>query len=195
MFEKSECQSGSVCEDQIQSLASEDGDVVEELAGEESLTERQRDVLNAYRQHGSIAKAADALGISTDTAKEHMGKVRRKFGVESVNDLRLTPLTNSQFAETKIHSDVDDSGQDASTKITAVALMRLLEDQRFRCALSGVELTPSTMAADHIVPLSEGGEHCMGNIQLVTDRINVAKGTMPNDEFVAMCRAVAGYWW
>lgn len=67
----------------------------------------------------------------------------------------------------------------------------LLKRQGFACALSGRELTPASMRADHIVAVSKGGSRFMENIQLVTDQVNAAKGTMSNEEFIEMCCDVA----
>lgn len=74
--------------------------------------------------------------------------------------------------------------------VTASQIMKLIESQSFRCALSGRELTPETASIDHITPLSRGGVHGLANIWVLDHRVNVAKGTMSVDEFVAMCREV-----
>lgn len=48
-----------------------------------------------------------------------------------------------------------------------------------------------TATVDHKTPLSRGGEHSLSNAQVITDVVNRAKGQMTNDEFIAMCVAVA----
>lgn len=81
----------------------------------------------------------------------------------------------------------------ASTKpmaITATQIMGMIESQDFRCALTGRELTPETASIDHVVPLSRGGDHGLGNIWVLDHKVNVAKGTMTPEEFIAMCREV-----
>lgn len=77
--------------------------------------------------------------------------------------------------------------------ITAKQVFELVRAQGFRCALSGRELTPETASLDHIVPLAQGGEHSMNNVWCVDHRINLAKGTLSVDEFVAMCRDVVSH--
>lgn len=67
----------------------------------------------------------------------------------------------------------------------------MLEDQDYRCALTGWELTPENCQGDHIVPLIRGGGYGMDNVQLVVDVVNTAKHTMTNEEFIEMCNAVA----
>lgn len=73
----------------------------------------------------------------------------------------------------------------------ATALRQVLERQGYRCALSGLELTPQNCSADHVLPLKRGGSHAIENIQLVREEVNAAKGTMTNGEFITMCRQVS----
>lgn len=75
-------------------------------------------------------------------------------------------------------------------KIKAMDLKNLIEAQGYRCALTGVELEPSTASADHIQPVSDGGRNDIENIQILHHKVNAAKGTMPNDEFIKMCKNV-----
>jgi 5-methylcytosine-specific restriction endonuclease McrA len=77
--------------------------------------------------------------------------------------------------------------------ITASQILNIIKNQEYRCALSGRQLKPETSSVDHIVPLAKGGTHDITNIWVVDHKINVAKGTMPVDEFVMMCRDVVKY--
>ena len=72
-------------------------------------------------------------------------------------------------------------------------IMALIESQKYRCALSGRELTPETASLDHAIPLSRGGLHDISNVQVLEFRVNAAKGTMTVEEFVAMCCDVADH--
>lgn len=81
----------------------------------------------------------------------------------------------------------------ADRKITSIRLRRLLEAQGFKCALTGRDLNPDNASLDHIQPLSRGGANIMENVQIVLCAVNQAKGTMTNDEFIAICRAVADW--
>jgi 5-methylcytosine-specific restriction endonuclease McrA len=74
--------------------------------------------------------------------------------------------------------------------VTAKQLLAIVEDQGYKCALSGVELTPETASLDHIVPMSKGGTHTIENVWIVDRRVNGAKGTMTTEEFISLCRAV-----
>ena len=69
--------------------------------------------------------------------------------------------------------------------------MKLIEKQKYRCALSGVELTPETAALDHIVPITDGGGDDIDNLQWVHEEINRMKGTMDNDQFIKTVKRVA----
>lgn len=75
--------------------------------------------------------------------------------------------------------------------MTSAQARRLVEGQGFRCALTGEMLTSVTATIDHITPLSRGGPHILANAQVVAAYVNAAKGQMTNDEFIAMCVAVA----
>jgi 5-methylcytosine-specific restriction endonuclease McrA len=77
--------------------------------------------------------------------------------------------------------------------ITAKMVMQMIEDQGFRCALSGRPLTPETASLDHVMPLSRGGAHDLSNLWAVDHQVNSAKGTLSVEEFVLMCRDVASY--
>lgn len=77
-----------------------------------------------------------------------------------------------------------------SGKVTSKFLYELVQRQKFRCALSGRELTPETASVDHISPLSVSQDHSPENIQILDIRVNSAKGTMSQEEFIQMCKEV-----
>lgn len=70
----------------------------------------------------------------------------------------------------------------------------LLEIQKGKCALSGLPIQAAgdfdkiTASIDRINN-SEG--YTPGNVQLVHKRINMMRGSLPVDEFVSLCKAVA----
>ena len=70
-------------------------------------------------------------------------------------------------------------------------LVDLVGQQELRCALTGRKLRPKQAALDHITPISRGGSHVIDNAQILDKRVNRAKGTMNNDEFIKLCCAVA----
>lgn len=78
----------------------------------------------------------------------------------------------------------------APARISSRLLLQLLEQQEYRCALTGCPLTPDDAEVDHILPLSKGGEHELSNLQIVTRRVNRAKGDMTPAEFFELCERV-----
>jgi len=69
-------------------------------------------------------------------------------------------------------------------------VLSLLKFQEYRCALTGRPLSTETVALDHIVPMSRGGQHNIDNAQALHKEVNKAKGTMSNEDFIQMCREV-----
>jgi 5-methylcytosine-specific restriction endonuclease McrA len=80
-----------------------------------------------------------------------------------------------------------------SGRVTVANVLRLLERQNYRCALTGRLLTPDLASLDHIVPVRCGGEHRIENAQVLHRNVNRAKTTMTNEEFIALCREVVEY--
>lgn len=70
-------------------------------------------------------------------------------------------------------------------------VLRLLDHQHYRCALTGRALTPETAAIDHMRPIRLGGTHTIENTQVLHKDVNRAKGSMTSEEFVGLCREVA----
>ena len=79
------------------------------------------------------------------------------------------------------------------SNVTAKKVMELVESQRFRCSLSGRELTPETASLDHVLPLGRGGVHDISNVSVVDHQVNSAKGAMTVDEFIQVCRDVSNH--
>ena len=79
-----------------------------------------------------------------------------------------------------------DTGRAPSTN----DLLKLLERQGYRCALTGRYLRPDYCSLDHIMPRKHGGQHALANCQLVCPEANGAKGSMTQAEFLQLCREV-----
>lgn len=75
-------------------------------------------------------------------------------------------------------------------QITLIEIRELLQQQNFRCALTGQVLTPDNFVLDHIIPVAHGGTFSIDNCQLVTKEVNRAKHTMSQADFLAMCQNV-----
>ncbi len=74
---------------------------------------------------------------------------------------------------------------------TAEECYQLLIDQEYRCALSGLPLSPKAVALDHIVSVSDGGSDEIANLQWVDVRVNTMKRTLSQAEFIELCKRVA----
>lgn len=107
--------------------------------------------------------------------------------MDGKSGLSTPPATSESGCETKRREKKPGPGSSVTPKMIEQLVIR----QQYRCALSGLELTPLVATVDHIVPLTRGGEHDLTNAQIVVDYINTSKGQMTNDEFIAMCVAVA----
>ena len=66
----------------------------------------------------------------------------------------------------------------------------LLERQRYRCPVSGRELTPENCMAAHRVPIRKGGEHSLENIYLVTDGVTQIKKQLTDTELLELCKDI-----
>ena len=94
------------------------------------------------------------------------------------------------FAQTALHSEVPQTDEHLTGPVNVTNVLRLLEHQGYRCALTDRRLTPEVASLDHIVPVRNGGEHRIENSQVLHKEVNRAKSTMSNEEFIRMCREV-----
>lgn len=116
--------------------------------------------------------------MTTGTVQDHVLRVALSMGFQGIQDAK------KHFGyKSKVVYDAD--GPDASD------LKKLLQMQGYKCALSGIRLTPKNAELDHKIPLSRGGANDLANLQWLSKEVNRAKGTMDNDEFIAMCKRVA----
>jgi len=72
-------------------------------------------------------------------------------------------------------------------------VVRKIKESGSRCALSGWAISPQCFELDHIVSMNDGGTDEVDNLQAVHPLVNRAKGTMGNQQFIDMCKAVASF--
>lgn len=108
---------------------------------------------------------------SPATVGKTLGAIARKMGLKSLSELNVIKanLTNA----------------------TASELKQSLEKQEYRCALSGIPLTPEDAELDHKIAIRNGGTNLIDNLQWLNTEVNRAKGTMSQEAFILMCRRVA----
>lgn len=58
------------------------------------------------------------------------------------------------------------------------------------CALTGRRLTNENISPDHIIPISKGGTHDIGNIRLVDRDANIARAALSDEDFLKLCKDV-----
>jgi hypothetical protein len=146
-------------------------------AFETKITEEARQRVWAYYKcKGRAIDAVRLLGLMgrTKVFTSRLSEIARQLGANSARELFLPPKV-------------------VTSRLTSSFLAQLIKKQEFRCALSGVTLTPDTAALDHIVPYSEGGKHTRDNVQWVHEEVNHMKGQMGSREFKEWCRRVAGW--
>jgi len=68
-------------------------------------------------------------------------------------------------------------------------LICVLAKQRLRSPVSGALLTPANSSLDHIVPVSRGGRHVLGNVRWVLNQENRMKSDLTDREVLALSLA------
>lgn len=93
----------------------------------------------------------------------------------------------------RIENRLESAGARSNQVATSRQLRKLIDQQGYRCALTGRNLTPDTAFVDHVTPVSSGGSNAIENLQVVHADVNEAKGTMTQDEFIQLCRDVVAW--
>ena len=116
--------------------------------------------------------------MTPGTVQDHISQVARSIGFDGIK-------------QAKSHYGFRREAAVKQAEVDATDLKKLLEVQGYKCALSGVRLEPKNAELDHKVPLSRGGTNDLANLQWLDRNVNRAKGTMDNEEFIAMCKQIA----
>ena len=135
------------------------------------LTFRQQQYIAAYLAHKSPSKIAVELNLesSPKTIGKTLRKICDRMGVERVPML------------------VD---KEDKASATSAALKQMIEQQGYRCALSGEKLTPSNATLDHRIPVSDGGSSELDNLQWLHVDVNRMKGSLDQERFIQICKRV-----
>lgn len=135
--------------------------------------------VQVYCRLKSVQLTADECGISQSLVMSRLKRERDKRGLSDIRFL---------YADSEDEFNKGDNDSDA---VRQSDLMRLVEAQQYRCALSGIELTPETAALDHITPITNGGEHSIANLQWLNCEVNRMKGMLSVEVFIDICRRVS----
>ncbi len=175
--------------------------------GQAQRPDARRPLVAGGPQHGAgLADSAESSarqGQCPQAGQADMGGVRTSVRIhrrdegESRTEKRLASvgLSASERRE-PLHPQTGPALAGVPAPRGAVSVenvLRLLEHQRYRCALTGRRLTPESAALDHIVPVRHGGGHVIENTQALHKDVNRAKGALTNEEFRAMCREVVAW--
>ncbi len=107
---------------------------------------------------------------------------------------RMAPVGNASRQERRqVRSEGQANMVTPRGPVSTDNVLLLLESQRYRCALTGRDLTPETAALDHILPLRCSGEHVSENTQVLHRGVNRAKGSLTNVEFIGLCGEVVAH--
>lgn len=77
--------------------------------------------------------------------------------------------------------------------IRPIDLWKIAKRQRCKCALTGRRLTNENISSDHIICKTHGGLTSPENIRLVVKEANIARNTLSDDKFIALCKDVVEY--
>lgn len=175
--------------------------------GQAQRRDARRPLVAGGTQHGAgLADSAESSarqGQCSQVGQADMGGVRTLGGLhrrqrrESCPQKRLASvgLSAGEWRE-PLHPQTGPALGGVPAPRGAVSVenvLRLLEHQQYRCALTGRGLTPQTASLDHIIPVRLGGEHAIENTQVLHKDVNRAKGALTNEEFRAMCREVVAW--
>ncbi|TGL76902.1 HNH endonuclease [Leptospira jelokensis] len=75
-------------------------------------------------------------------------------------------------------------------KLRAGHIRKLLNDQNFRCFISGLELTYENVEIEHIIPLSKGGKHELTNLCLIDKSLKELKRFKTKEEIIKLCKII-----
>ncbi|TGN09965.1 HNH endonuclease [Leptospira bandrabouensis] len=75
-------------------------------------------------------------------------------------------------------------------KLRAGHIRTLLQEQKFRCYISGLELTYDNIEIEHIIPLTMGGNHCLENLCLVDRSLKELKRFKTKEEIIELCKVI-----
>jgi len=176
-------------------------------SGQAQRRNARRPLVTGGAQHGAgladSAESSACQGQCSQAGQADMGSVRTLGGCHSRYEGESRPeerLASVGLAAGErwepLHSQAGPTVVECPPPHGAVSIenvLRLLEHQQYRCALTGRRLTPETAALDHVVPIRQGGEHVVENTQVLHKDVNRAKGALTTAEFLAICREVVAW--
>lgn len=152
--------------------------------------------LNALRPTEAV-RLLNSTQLGIVTSERQLYRVRQRAGFHIGDGRRIDLIRFVAWLAEQRHSRPERFDEvlpnrttRSSETVTVQEVHDLLVRQDFRCALTGEPLDPSDASMDHILAVSRGGPHTIENAQILRKDVNRAKGTMTNEEFIVLCRAV-----
>ena len=126
-----------------------------------------------------------------DSRKQAGGSIAARLGklVDSKTEVNFVEINRFKMA-TK--GKVMGIGE-PTKKATRTELLGLIKRQDYRCALTGLEITPEAAELDHMLPVTAGGTHSIDNLQVLHKTVNRMKAAMENGEFILWCQRIADH--
>jgi len=153
---------------------------------------RKKKVWAYYAEGFSSTKATHKLGLSCEkSVQKLLKKIAVSLGIENIKDMFHPSVVKT--ASDHHPKTIEKKLRQNESGVTPAFLLRLIESQEHRCALSGVELKPEKAELDHKIPYQKGGKHEPENVQWLSKEINRMKGTMTNERFIELCKKVAAW--
>jgi hypothetical protein len=76
------------------------------------------------------------------------------------------------------------------TRFKPSEIRELLKKQNFKCFLTGRELTPDNVEAEHIIPINQGGKHEVENLCLIIESLRELKRYRSPEEIISIARDI-----
>lgn len=161
-----------------------------------ALSQAEPPVCPLARPHDVVAMInASGLGHVIGVRQLHRHRALADHSFEfrlgrSRLNVRIDVLRYIAWLFDRVH---DKGANPIAGEVSLAGVFAMLEKQSYRCALTGRPLAPENTSLDHLIPVSRGGAHCLGNGQLLQTEVNRAKAALTNDEFIALCREVVAW--
>lgn len=139
----------------------------------------------------------------TSSGTDCLGKAATVLRLRKCQAQRPTIVGDDEWSTEikKMHRKARDRaktrGQDFCISVDDIAL--LIRQQNFRCSMSGLPFSTGRSDTGRCQPFAPSLDrvdntrgYVAGNIRLVCVIVNLARADFSDDEFVVMCRAVAG---
>jgi 5-methylcytosine-specific restriction endonuclease McrA len=91
--------------------------------------------------------------------------------------MRTPEQVQAALARGRIHAKTQSAKRRGARveRVTSAQLERLMQKQRFRCAICLVKIPEKRRHLDHVMPISRGGKHAISNLQWLCPPCNIEK--------------------